>query len=78
MSHWHIVKREKKKMRGTVKTFNVEKNYGFIKGEDGKEYFFHASAVKNGQAADVGRGVEVEFEDAEGSKGPRAEDVYLS
>lgn len=32
-------------MRGTVKWFNSQKGYGFIKSEDGKEVFVHYSNV---------------------------------
>lgn len=32
-------------MNGTVKWFNNKKGYGFINGEDGKEYFFHYTAI---------------------------------
>lgn len=32
-------------MRGTVKWFSMEKGYGFIKSEDGKEVFVHYSNV---------------------------------
>ena len=32
-------------MRGTVKWFSMEKGYGFIKSEDGKEVFIHYSNV---------------------------------
>ncbi|EKO3674173.1 cold shock domain-containing protein [Vibrio metschnikovii] len=28
-------------MQGTIKTYLPEKKYGFIKGDDGKDYFFH-------------------------------------
>ena len=30
-------------MIGTVTSYLSDKNYGFIKGEDGKDYFFHDS-----------------------------------
>ena len=30
-------------MTGTVKFFNEDKGFGFIKASDGKEYFAHAS-----------------------------------
>ncbi len=30
-------------MKGTIKTYLPEKNYGFIRGDDGKDYFFHES-----------------------------------
>ena len=32
-------------MEGQVKWFNRDKGYGFIAGEDGKEYFVHHSAL---------------------------------
>lgn len=64
-------------MTGTIKTLNKEKKFGFIAGEDGIDYFFHASNLKNCGFEELTRGREVTFEDAEGSKGPRAEDVYV-
>lgn len=64
-------------MNGTIKTLLKDKKCGFITGEDGKDYFFHASALKNVDYESLERGTEVTFEDAEGAKGPRAEDVYV-
>ena len=32
-------------MKGKVKFFNEMKGFGFIAGEDGKEYFVHKSAI---------------------------------
>ena len=32
-------------MKGTVKNFNKEKGYGFIRAEDNRDYFFHYSAL---------------------------------
>lgn len=57
------------------------KNYGFIRGEDGIEYFFAAAALNtadtNVHFEELARGQEVEFEDTESAKGPRAEQVRL-
>ena len=39
---------------GTVKFFNGMRNFGFITGEDGKEYFVHGSGVKEGTALKEG------------------------
>ena len=64
-------------MNGTIKKIVGDKGFGFIVGEDGKEYFFHQSALKNCRLTDLNVGRDVTFEDAEGSKGPRAEDVYV-
>jgi cold shock CspA family protein len=32
-------------MTGSIRTLRVEKGFGFIKDDAGKEYFFHRSAV---------------------------------
>lgn len=60
-------------MKGTVKFFNVMKRFGFIAGEDGKEYFVHKSGLKEGtilQENDT-----VTFDVEEGDKGPKAANV---
>lgn len=63
-------------MKGTVKNVNTEKGFGFIKGEDGNEYFFHRSALpRDVQIESLSRGESVVFEVSEGPKGPRAENV---
>ena len=61
-------------MKGTVKRVQKEKGFGFIKGEDGDEYFFHRSAVTF-SFDEVRDGMKVEFEPDEGPKGLRAKDV---
>lgn len=35
-------------MTGKLKSFNNNKGYGFIIGEDGKEYFIHATNLEAG------------------------------
>jgi CspA family cold shock protein len=64
-------------MTGTIKNINLEKGYGFILGQDGKEYFFHSSALKNCDMTTLQRGSDVTFEEVEGTKGLRAEDVFV-
>ena len=58
-------------VNGKVKFFNNTKNFGFIEGEDGKDYFVHGSAV-SGMIRD---GDDVEFTGEESDKGLRAIDV---
>lgn len=60
-------------MEGTVKFFDEIKNFGFINGDDGKSYFVHASALKEG--VNIREGDRVSFTAAQGDKGPKAEDV---
>jgi CspA family cold shock protein len=64
-------------MTGTIKNINKDKGYGFILGENGAEYFFHRSALKNITMDELEKGRQVAFEDAEGTKGPRAEDIFV-
>lgn len=63
-------------MTGIIKRLVADKGFGFIKSGE-TEYFFHRSSVKNAKFEDLREGQEVTFEDAEGNKGPRAEDVYV-
>ena len=32
-------------MKGKVKWYNIKKGFGFIKGDDGKDVFFHKSEI---------------------------------
>lgn len=61
-------------MKGTVKFFNEVKQFGFITGEDGKDYFVHKSAL-NGDMM-LGEGDSVEFEVEKGEKGLKAVKVH--
>jgi cold shock protein len=64
-------------MQGQVIRLMGEKGFGFIRGEDGVERFFHRLAVKNVRFDDVQTGDKVVFEPSQGPKGLRAEDVYV-
>jgi cold shock protein len=61
---------------GTVKWFNDAKGYGFIAAaEGGKDLFVHHSNVAGAGFKTLAEGATVEFERAEGSKGPEATNV---
>ena len=62
-------------MTGSIRTLRVEKGFGFIKDDAGKEYFFHRSAVYGEGLENLREGDGVEFDLGEGPKGPRAENV---
>ncbi|HEY7848017.1 MAG TPA: cold shock domain-containing protein [Candidatus Limnocylindria bacterium] len=58
---------------GTVKRVISERGFGFIVGEDGKEYFFHRDGLTSSVDFDrlVG-GEQVTFDTETGPKGERA------
>ena len=60
-------------MNGTVKKVVHDRGFGFIKGDDGEEYFFHRSGVDTSLEFDrLAGGENVAFEIEKGQKGPRA------
>lgn len=62
------------KNQGTVKFFNSEKGFGFIKHDDSdKETFVHVSGLIN----DIKEGDKVEFELQNGKKGMNAVNVTV-
>ena len=57
-------------MKGTVKFFNGEKEFGFIVDEDGKDYFVHKTGLEEGVTID--KDDAVTFEAEKGDKGMKA------
>ncbi|MBS3104795.1 cold shock domain-containing protein [Candidatus Woesearchaeota archaeon] len=60
-------------MKGTVKFFNEMKGFGFIAGEDGKEYFVHKTGLNEGVT--LRDNDSVTFDIGEGDRGPKAVNV---
>jgi len=60
-------------MKGTVKFFNNMKGFGFIAGEDGKEYFVHETGLNEGVSLNENDAVEFDVE--QGDRGPKAVNV---
>jgi len=54
-----------------------DRGYGFITTEDGKDIFFHRTALRGLRFDSLKEGQSVEFEVETGPKGPRAVDVRL-
>ncbi len=64
------------RMTGTVKWFNNDKGFGFIAPEDGsKDIFVHHTAIQGSGYKSLDEGEKVEFDVAQGQKGPQAENV---
>jgi CspA family cold shock protein len=60
--------------QGTIKKIVSDKGFGFIGGDRG-DVFFHHSAVEGGMFESLQVGQPVEYEEGQGPKGPRAENV---
>ena len=63
------------RLKGTVKWFNNATGYGFIGRSDGPDVFVHYSAINSEGYKSLQEGDQVEFEIAEGQKGPQAANV---
>lgn len=59
--------------QGIVTSFMPDKGYGFIRGEDGRDYFVHASAIAHGEV--IFDRQKVAFTGEPTPKGYRAVDV---
>ena len=60
---------------GTIKFFNGEKGYGFIKPDDGgRDIFVHITALEQAglQSLDAGQRINFEIEPDKKGKGPKA------
>ena len=63
-------------MNGKVKFFNETKGFGFISGDDGKDYFVHTTGLTEGVSLEEGDAVTFEVE--QGEKGPKASKVSMA
>lgn len=60
---------------GTVKWFNADKGYGFIKQENGPDVFVHFRSIVGDGYKTLSEGQQVKFEITQGQKGPQADNV---
>jgi CspA family cold shock protein len=62
---------------GTVKWFNDEKGYGFIRKDDGQDIFVHYKSISMNGRRTLKENQKVEFTEAQGQKGLQASDVVV-
>ena len=63
-------------LTGNVKKVVSERGFGFIRGDDGEEYFFHRSGLDSSLEFDrLADGERVSFDVERSDKGPRARQV---
>ena len=61
--------------QGTVKWFNANKGYGFIKRDSGEDVFVHFNAIVGEGFKSLDEGDRVQFEVQQGPKGLQAANV---
>ena len=64
-------------MKGTIKRLIRDRGFGFIRAEDGREIFFHRSALEEIDFDALEEGNSVEFDVEKGPKGPRAVNIRM-
>jgi len=62
-------------MQGTMKFFDRDRGFGFIKRAQGEDLFVHISNVQPGVADALAEGQDVEFEVGVGRRGDEARNV---
>jgi CspA family cold shock protein len=63
--------------QGTVNWFNAEKGFGFISRTEGADVFVHFSEIESTGFRSLEENQRVEFEVAQGPKGPQATRVRV-
>ena len=62
---------------GRVRHFNDKLGFGFIRAENGLDYFFHFSSLLIDGYKTTAAGDQVTFEVGEGKKGPVAQGIMI-
>jgi CspA family cold shock protein len=63
------------KVKGRIKKLVRDRGFGFVRGDDGKEVFFHRSGLGSTDYDSLSEGDVVEYVVQEGPRGARAENV---
>ena len=63
-------------MIGRVKSYSQQKKYGFISGDDGKNYYFSEGEIKI-PSKSISAGYTVEFSTSDGYPNPKAHNIRL-
>lgn len=64
-------------VKGIIKKLTRDRAFGFIRAEDGVDYFFHQSELRGGLVfEDIREGEAVVFDPNAAEKGPRATEIW--
>ena len=65
-------------VKGAVKWFNENKEFGFLAQEDGDDVFVHYSSIEGAGFKSLTEGQSVEFDVQEGPRGSQAVNVRVA
>lgn len=75
--HGDIKAHPEQELRGVVVRLFREQGYGFIKGRDGQEVYFHKNSLPGDDFERLEIGTGVQWMEEEGDKGPQASTVRI-
>jgi CspA family cold shock protein len=64
-------------LKGKVKKFFIDKGYGFVTGEDGKDVFFHVSTLRAAGIVELAENQAVEFTAQPSTKGLQVKTIKI-
>lgn len=64
-------------MKGTIKVVLADRGFGFIRAENGRQLFFHASALARDDFYSLRPGQTVDFHLRRSRRGPQAANVRV-
>jgi CspA family cold shock protein len=68
---------QKKRPRGTVKAWNLDRGFGFVKSDDGQDVFVHYTAIRETIHKYLREGERVEFDIAQTDRGVQARNCRI-
>ncbi|HAZ14889.1 MAG: hypothetical protein A2X86_21165 [Bdellovibrionales bacterium GWA2_49_15] len=68
---------QKRQLHGSVEKIFYGEGYGFVKGEDGVDYYFHENSVLNNEFSKIEIGDHARFAHEMGNKGPQVSSLTL-
>ena len=73
----HLMPSEKRRPRGVVTAWYLERGFGFVKSDDGKIVFVHYGAIRETIHKYLRQGEKVEFDLVQTERGSQARDLRI-
>ncbi len=73
----HLMPSQKKRPRGIVKMWNLERGFGFVRADDSQEVFVHYTAIRETIHKYLREGEWAEFDIVQSERGPQARNLRI-